>query len=113
MEIQASARKIEIWASTREGSRRVPKKGPGECRKGGNLGEYQRKVESGRVPEKGPGEYRERWDPSEYQKNRNLGEYQRRARVITGRRIREGVESGRVPEIRGTTKLKRDRGCQN
>ena len=84
MEIRASAKKIEIWASTREGSRRVPRKvgservsekGPGECRKGGNMGEYQRKVESGRVPKKGPGEYRERWDPSEYQKNRNLGEY--------------------------------------
>ena len=76
----------------------------------GNLGEYQRKVESGRVPEKGPGEYRERWDPSEYQKNRNLGEYQRRTRVSTGRRIREGVESERVPE---NHQIKRDRGCQN
>ena len=76
----------------------------------GNLGEYQRKVESGRVPEKGPGEYRERWDPSEYQKNRNLGEYQRRTRVSTGRRIGEGVESERVPE---NHQIKRDRGCQN
>ena len=77
MEIRASARKIEIWASTKEGSKRVPgkvgservsEKGPVECRKGENLGECQRKVESGRVPEKGLGEYRERWDPSEYQK---------------------------------------------
>ena len=79
-------------------SERVSEKSPSEYRKGGNLGEYQRKVESGRVPEKGPGEYRERWDPSEYQKNRNLGKYQRRARVSTGRRIGERVESERVPE---------------
>ena len=102
-----STRKIEIWASTREGSRRVPgkvgservsEKSPGEWWKGGNLGEYQRKVESGRVPEKGPGEYRGWWDPSEYQKNRNLGEFQRRAWVSTGRRMVEGVESGRVLE---------------
>ena len=31
-------------------------------------------------------------------KNRNLGEYQRRARMNTGKRIGEGVESGLVPE---------------
>ena len=30
--------------------------------------------------------------------NRNMGKYQRRARMSTGRRIGEGVESGRVPE---------------
>ena len=59
------------------------------------MGEYQRKVESGRVPEKGPGEYWEMWDPSEYP---------RRARVSTGRRIGEGVESGRVLENHQTKK---------
>ena len=81
------------------GSERVSEKGPVECRKSENLDEYQRKVESRRVPKKGPGEYRERWDSSEYQKkNRNLGEYHRRAQMSTGRRIGEGVESGRVPE---------------
>ena len=57
-----------------------------------------------------PGEYREGRNLGEYQrktrvstgkgrkKNRNLCEYQRRTRVSTGRRIGEGVESGRVPE---------------
>ena len=71
---------------------------------------------SGRIPEMwDPGEYREGRNlgqyqrktrvstgkgrnPGEYQKNKNLGEYQRRTRVSTGRRIGEGVESGRVPE---------------
>ena len=56
----------------------------------GNPGEYRKKVGSGRVPEMG--------DPGRYQKNRNLGEYQRRVWMSTGRRIGEGVESGRVPE---------------
>ena len=45
----------------------------------GNLGEYQRKVESGRVPEKG----------------KNLGEYQRRVQASTGKGgIRASIGEG-------------------
>ena len=57
------------------------------------------KVKSGRVPKKvGFERVSEMGAPGRYQKNRNLGEYQRRAWMSTGRRIGEGVESGQVPE---------------
>ena len=54
---------------------------PGEYREGRNPGEHRERVGSGRVPEMG-----------------YPGEYQRGARMNTGRRIGEGVESRRVPE---------------
>ena len=80
MEIRASARKIEIWASTGKGGIRASiGEGPGLVPESGNLGEYQRKVESGRVPEKG----------------RNLGEYQRRVQASTGKGgIRASIGEG-------------------
>ena len=62
-------------------------------------GRVPEKVKSERVPEKvGSERVSEMGDQGRYQKNRNLGEYQRRALMSTGRRIGEGVESGRVPE---------------
>ena len=62
---------------------------PGEYQEGRNLGEYQRKTRVSTRKGRNSGEYK---------KNRNLGEYQRRTRVSTGRRIKEGVESRRVPK---------------
>ena len=64
----------------------------------GNPGEYRR---WGIWVSTGKGRIREstgNGDPGRYKKNRNLGEYQRRAWMSTGRKIGEGVESERVPE---------------
>ena len=87
-----STGKGRIRESTENGvSERIPEMwDPGEYREGrirASIGEGKIRVSTGK------GRIR-----ASIRKNRNLGEYQRRARMSTGRRIGEGVESGRVPK---------------
>ena len=64
----------------------------------GDPGQYREGINLGEYQRKTRVSTGKGRNPGEYQKIRNLGEYQRRIRISTGRRIGEGVESGRVPE---------------